>query len=113
MFEDDEWSGAKRAALKALVTLAAFALLWWWWEDRPWPIAPCRAPAKALRDYIDAARRHDCAAVIAALSQRSIELAHMTVAGRANLLERSMCDYTPATAKLTEFETDRIRVERV
>ena len=112
MFEDDEWSGAKRAALKALLTLAALALLWWWWEDRPSPIAPWRAPAKALRDYIDAARRRDCAAVVAALSKRSVELAHATVAGRSDI-ERSFCDYTPATAKLHEFETNRIRVQRV
>jgi|GEM_PF-6272358 len=122
MFDDDEWSWARRAALKALLTLAVCALLWWIWEDRPSPIAPWQPPAKALRDYIDAARRHDCAAVVAALSQRSRELAATIPAGRANLepsmnvsranLERSMCDYTPAPAKLSEFETNRIRVQR-
>ncbi|MFN2540784.1 MAG: nuclear transport factor 2 family protein [Chthoniobacterales bacterium] len=112
MFEDDEWSGARRAILKALFTLAALTLLWWLWEDRPSPIAPWRAPAKALRDYIDAARRHDCAAVVTALSKRSLELAHVRVAGRSDV-ERSFCDYTPAPAKLAEFETNRIRVARV
>ncbi|HEY6207205.1 MAG TPA: nuclear transport factor 2 family protein [Chthoniobacterales bacterium] len=113
MFEDDEWSGATCAILKALLTLATLALLWWWWEDRPSPIAPWRAPAKALRDYIDAARRKDCAAVLASLSKRSLELAReRTPAGRS-FLERSFCEYTPATAKLQEFETNRIRIERV
>ena len=113
MFEDDEWSRARRALLNALLTLAALVLVWWWWQDWPSPIAPWRAPAKALRDYIDAAQRHDCAAVVVALSKRSRELAAATIAGRANLVERSMCDYTPATAKLHEFETSRIRVQRV
>src|SRR5438045_3596821 len=106
----DELSQAKRAMRNALLTIATLLLLWWIWEDRPSPIAPWQAPAKALRNYIEAARRHDCAAVVAARSKRSQELAAATAAGRANL-ERSMCEYTPATAKLPEFETNRIRVE--
>jgi hypothetical protein len=103
---------ARRAIANALLTLAALALIWWWWEDWPSPVPPWRAPAKALRDYIDAARRRDCAAVVAALSKLSRELARASVAGRSDL-QRSFCDYTPATAKLHEFETNRIRVQRV
>jgi hypothetical protein len=123
MFEDDDWSGARRAIAKALLTLATLALLWWFWEDRPSPLSGWQAPARALRNYIDAARRHDCASVVAALSKRSRELAATVPAARAHLepslnvrrrnLELSMCDYTPAPAKLSEFETNRIRVKRV
>src|SRR5437762_9640753 len=112
MFDDDEWSRARHVIVNALLTLAALALLWWWWEDWPSPVQPWRAPAKALRDYIEAARRHDCAAVVVALSKRSLELAQMSVAGRSDV-ERSFCEYTPATAKLPDFETNRIRVQRI
>jgi hypothetical protein len=113
MFNDDDpWFQAKRAVRNALLAIATLATLWWILADRPSPIAPWQPPAKALRDYIDAAQRGDCAAVVAALSKRSRELAATTLPGRLDL-ERSFCDYTPATAKLTEFETDRIRVEQV
>ena len=108
----DELSQAKRAVRNALLTIATLLLLWWIWEDRPSPIAPWQAPAKALRNYIDAAHRKDCAAVVAQLSTRSRELAEASVAGRSTL-EKSFCEYTPASAKLPDFETDRIRVERV
>lgn len=107
----DELPEAKRTARKALLTLAMLLFLWWLWEDRPSPIPPWQAPAKALRDYIDAARRRDCRTVVAALSKRTRELAAASTIGRSNL-ERSFCDYTPAPAKLADFETNRIRVER-
>ena len=110
--DDDEWSRAKHAMLNALLTLVALAFLWWWWEDRPSPIPPWQASAKALRDYIDAARRRDCATVVAALSKRTRDLAVTTLPGHLDL-ERSFCYYTPATAKLPQFETNRIRVDRV
>jgi hypothetical protein len=112
MFDDDEWSRAKRAVRNALLTIAAIALLWWFLEDRPSPLKPWQAPAKALRDYIDAARGHDCAAVVAALSNRTRELAIANVSGRSTV-EKTFCEYTPAPAKLPDFETNRIRVERV
>ena len=92
--------------------MAVVAALWWFLADRPSPLSGWELPARVLRDYIDAGRRRDCAAVVAALSARSRELAEAAVAGRSTL-ERSFCDYSPATAKLPDFETNRIRVERV
>ena len=49
---------------------------------------------------------------MAALSTRSLELARATVVGRSTV-EKSFCEYTPATAKLPDFETNRIRLERM
>ncbi len=92
--------------------MAVVAALWWFLSDRPSPLSGSESPARALRDYIDAARRGDCAVVIAALSTRSRELAGVAVAGRSTL-EGSFCEYSPAAAKLPDFETNRIRVERV
>src|SRR5437667_5794237 len=113
MFDDDDGrSPIKRAMGKALLAIALIALLWWFLEDRPSPLSGWQAPAKALRNYIEAARRGDCVAVVAALSKRSLELARATVVGRSTL-ENSFCEYTPATAKLPDFETNRIRVERM
>jgi hypothetical protein len=105
-------SANKRVFRNALFAFVVVAGLWWFLADRPSPLSGWELPARALRDYIDAARRRDCAAVVAALSARSRELAAAAVAGRSTL-ERSFCDYTPATAKLPDFETNRIRVERV
>jgi ketosteroid isomerase-like protein len=68
-------------------------------------------PAKALRNYLEAARRRDCEAVVAALSNRTRELVIADVTGRSTL-KKSFCDYTPALAKLHDFETNRIRVQR-
>src|SRR5438874_1469519 len=96
---------------KGMLLGAGIGLLWWWLSDMPLPFRGGRAPAAALRDYIDAARRDDCAHVLAALSVRSRELAERLTPGR--IVERAMCEYSPAPAKLPEFETDRIRVERV
>ena len=105
-------SANKRAFRKALFAMAAVAALWWFLADRPSALRGLELPARALRDYIDAARRRDCAAVVAALSARSRDLAVAAAAGRSTL-ERSFCDYSPAPAKLPDFETNRIRVERV
>ena len=107
-----ELSSIKQVLRNVLFAIVAVAALWWFLADRPSPLSGSTPPAKALRDYIDAARRRDCAAVVAALSARSRELAVAGVAGRSTL-EKSFCDYTPATAKLPDFETNRIRVERV
>jgi hypothetical protein len=109
MFES---SAIKRVLRNALFAIALVLALWWFLADRPWPPGGSAAPAQALRNYIDAARRGDCAAVVGGLSNRSRELAMANVAGRSTL-ERSLCEYSPATAKLPEFETNRIRVERV
>ena len=105
-------SDNKRVFRNALFVMVVVAALWWFLVDRPSPLSGWELPARALRDYIDAARRRDCAAVVAALSARSRELAVAVVMGRSTL-ERSFCDYSPATAKLPDFETNRIRVERV
>ena len=102
----------KRVLRNALFAIAVVAALWWFLADRPSPLSGWELPAKTLRDYINAARRRDCAAVVAALSARSRELAVAAVTGRSTL-ERSFCDYSPAPAKLPDFETNRIRVERV
>jgi hypothetical protein len=67
---------------------------------------------QALREYIEASKREDCAAVLGALSRRTREVAQATVARRTNV-ELALCDYSPAPADLSEFETDRIRVEDV
>lgn len=113
MFDDDDGrSPIKRAMGKTLLAIALIALLWWFLEDRPSPLSGWQAPAKALRNYIEAARRGDCVAVVAALSKRSLELARATVVGRSTV-EKSFCEYTPATAKLPDFETNRIRLERM
>jgi hypothetical protein len=105
----DEPFKVARAVRNVLLTIAMIALLWWYLADRPSPLSGWQAPAKALRNYIEAARRHDCAAVVAALSKRTRELAVTIMPGR--LLLDSLCEYTPAPAKLPEFETNRIRVE--
>jgi hypothetical protein len=101
-----------RALRNALLAIAVSALLWWFLADRPSPLSGWQAPAKALRNYIEAAQRRDCAAVVAALSNRTRELAVADVAGRSTV-EKTFCDYTPAPAKLPDFETNRIRVARV
>ena len=101
-----------RALRKPLLTIAALALLWWFLADRPSPVSGWQAPAKALRNYIEAAQRRDCAAVVAALSNRSRALAVANVTGRSTL-EKTFCEYTPAPAKLPDFETNRIRVDRI
>lgn len=103
---------ASIAVALALAVVVVLALGWWMIADRPSPLSGTDPQSRALRDYIAAARRGDCAAVIAALSQRSRELAEAAVAGRA-VLERAFCDYSPAAAKLSEFETDRIQREDV
>lgn len=95
-----------------LIALTIMAVLWWFLADRPMPFGGASAPVRALREYIDAARQHDCAAVVQRLSARSRELAATRAADRL-FVERMFCDYSPATAKLPDFETDRIRVERV
>jgi hypothetical protein len=105
-------SASRRVLRNALFAMTVVAALWWFLADRPSPLSGLELPARALRDYIDAARRRDCASVVASLSARSRELAMAAVAGRSTL-ERSFCDYSPATAKLSDFETNRIRVERV
>src|SRR5436190_755920 len=76
---------AKRILRNALFAIAVVAGLWWFLADRPSPLSGLELPARALRDYIDAARRGDCAAVVAALSARSRELATAAVAGRSTL----------------------------
>jgi hypothetical protein len=93
------------------VVVAAIGLGWWWLSDRPSPLSGGTAPARALSDYIDAARRGDCASVFGALSARSQALA-AALTPRL-IVEKAMCEYSPATAKLPDFETNRIRVERV
>lgn len=100
------------AAALALSGLVVLAVGWWMFADRPMPVSGTDPQSRAVRDYILAARRGDCAAVIAALSQRSRELAQATVGGPA-VLERAFCDYSPAAARLSELETDRIRREEV
>jgi len=105
-------SANRRIVRNALFAIAMVVALWWFLAGRPSPLSGSELPARVLRDYIDAARRGDCAAVVAALSARSRELAVAAVAGRSTV-ERSFCDYSPAPAKLPDFETNRIRVERV
>jgi hypothetical protein len=104
--------GLAREALgaSAIAVMLVVAAGWWYLADRPWSFTETAPQSRALRDYIGAARRGDCAAVVAALSRRSRELAQAAVAGRSTL-EQSFCDYSPATAKLSDFETDRIRIE--
>jgi hypothetical protein len=94
----------------AIAGMLVVAAGWWYLADRPWSFSDRSPQARALRDYIEAARRGDCAAVVATLSRRSGELAQ-TAAGGRSTVERSFCDYSPATAKLSDFETDRIRME--
>ena len=96
----------------ALVVIVMALIVWWYVADRPSPFSGVRPQSEALREYIDAAKRQDCTAVLDALSRRTRELAQVAVAGRSTI-ERSFCDYSPATADLSEFETDRIRVEDV
>lgn len=102
---------AREATLAA--TLGVLALIGWWFvAGRPSPFSGDGPQSRALRDYIEAARRKDCPAVFEALSQRTREVAQATLARRTNV-ESGLCDYSPAPADLSDFETDRIRVEDV
>lgn len=105
-------STRKASLAGAGAVLALLALGWWMIVDRPSLLSGTDPQSRALREYMEAARRRDCASVIAALSRRSRELAKAAVAGRSTL-DRSFCNYSPATARLSEFETDRIRREDV
>ena len=96
----------------AVAVLALLVLGWWMIVDRPSLLNGTDPQSRALREYIEAARRGDCTLVIAALSRRSRELAEAAVKGRSTL-DRSFCNYSPATASLSEFEIDRIRREDV
>jgi hypothetical protein len=107
--------GERRIVREAAIGVSLIGVLliaWWYWADRPSPLSGAEPQSLALREYIAVAKRKDCPAVIAFLSRRSRELAEMRVAGRSTV-ERSFCDYSPAPADLSEFETDRIRVEDV
>jgi hypothetical protein len=106
--------GLAREASVALAAIVAAALVlgWWYLGDGPSLFSAGAPQSQALRDYIDAAKRRDCPAVVEALSRRTRELAEARVAGRSTV-EPSFCDYSPAPAGLSDFETDRIRVEDV
>jgi hypothetical protein len=104
---------AREASMMSVLAIVAImAIAWWWFADRPSPFSGGDPQSQALREYVEAAKRGDCARVIAALSRRSRELAAIVVAGRSTV-ERNFCDYSPATADLSDFETDRIRRESV
>jgi len=94
----------------AVIAVASLAIGWWYVAGRRSIFSGGDPQSRALHEYIDAAKRGDCPAVIDALSRRSRELAHATFGDRASV-ERSFCDYSPATADLSDFETDRIRLE--
>jgi hypothetical protein len=96
----------------AIAVMLVLAAGWWYLADRSLSLTGSAPQSQALRDYIEAARRGNCAAVVATLSRRSRELAQSAVGGGAPV-ERSFCDYSPATAKLSDFESDRVRVEDV
>jgi len=98
-------------AASAIAVMLVLAAGWWYLTDRPWSFSST-PQSEALRAYIEAAKRGDCAVVVASLSRRSRELAETAVAGRS-IVERTFCDYSPAPAKLSDFESDRVRVEDV
>jgi hypothetical protein len=104
--------GRRRLHFEAVVAAMVIVFASMWWVAANWPAMLWGedAPARAMREYIEAAQRRDCAAVIDALSQRSRGLAEARAAGRADV-EMMFCDYSPAPAKLSAFETDRIRTE--
>jgi hypothetical protein len=104
--------GRGRLRVEAVVaaTVMAFAVAWWIAANWPAALWGEDEPARAMRAYIEAAQRRDCGAVIDALSRRSRELAEARAAGRAGV-GMMFCDYSPAPAKLSAFETDRIRTE--
>jgi hypothetical protein len=91
-------------------TLLVSAAVWWVAANWPSTLWGEDEPALALRAYIEAAQRRDCAAVIGALSQQTRQLAEQRIAGRG-VVEMMFCDYSPAPGKLSAFETDRIRTE--
>jgi hypothetical protein len=107
---------ARSARLLREVTMMSTTIIvialagWWWWQDRPSMFSGEGGHARALREYIEASKRRDCPAVLGALSRRTREVAEATLAVRPSV-ELSLCDYSPAPADLSDFETDRIRVE--
>ena len=92
--------------------VAVFFATWWLLTDGRSLFSGDAPQAQALRAYIDAAKRRDCESVLEALSARTREVARRPLAGRPNL-ELGLCDYSPAPGRLSNFETDRIRVEDV
>lgn len=96
--------------IRLVLVMAAIAIGWWILADRPSPFSGRGPAADALRAYIEAAQRSDCATVAAAVTERTRQLVAAQARGRAQV-ERSLCEYSPAPAKLGEFETTRIRVE--
>ncbi|HEX6164175.1 MAG TPA: hypothetical protein VFZ31_12465 [Vicinamibacterales bacterium] len=102
---------AGKAGLAAAVLVVAVSA-WWFLTDGRTLLSEGRPQAEALREYIAAAQRRDCASVLAAVSSRTREAVQTALPGRPNL-ELMLCDYSPAPARLSNFETDRIRVEDV
>jgi hypothetical protein len=96
--------------MMATIIIVTVPMIAWWWWDRPALFSGEGPPAAALREYIQASARRDCAAVLGALSRQTREVAEATLGARASV-EQSLCDYSPAPADLSDFETDRIRVE--
>jgi hypothetical protein len=93
----------------AVVVVAAAGLLWYV-AGSPLPFTGDDPRSSALAAYIDAARRRDCDAVIASMSRRSRELAVAAIGSRSPVAQ-GFCGFSPAPADLSDFETDRIRVE--
>jgi hypothetical protein len=99
-------------AAMAFAAVLVALIGWYSLAGRPSLFSRDSPQSRALGEYIDAAKRKDCLVVVDALSRRTRALAQASVAGRAGI-ERSFCDYSPAPADLSEFETDRIRLEDV
>ena len=97
-------------AWKLAAALVVAVVGWWLLADGRSRFFGESAQEQALREYIEAARRHDCDAVVEALSVRTREVARSVLVGRPGL-ELTLCDYSPAPASLSDLETDRIRVE--
>ena len=101
---------ASGAGIAAAVIVAA-VIAWWLLTDGRTLLSRDTAQAQALRAYIEAATRRDCQSVVESLSSRTRQAA-AAMPGRPNI-ELSLCDYSPAPARLSNFEADRIRVENV